>query len=93
MKKTECKRCGYKWLPRVERPKRCPKCQSYNWYTKKNLKVQTEGERMYISNDDRWGTEQAVFETIEGAALAAAELFDMPYEDALEFVREAREVA
>ncbi len=28
----ECKRCGYKWIPRsLNRPARCPKCQSRAW--------------------------------------------------------------
>jgi hypothetical protein len=34
--KLICKRCGYKWLPRVDKPKRCPnqKCQTVNWNKK-----------------------------------------------------------
>ncbi len=26
-----CKQCGHKWIPRVPRPQRCPKCLSYDW--------------------------------------------------------------
>ena len=28
------KRCGYKWTPRVERPKECPKCTNRRWDAK-----------------------------------------------------------
>lgn len=28
---VRCVVCGYKWIPRVKKPKRCPKCQSYYW--------------------------------------------------------------
>lgn len=31
MYQLECKRCGFKWMPRVEKPRRCPECQSYAW--------------------------------------------------------------
>lgn len=28
----ECKRCGWKWMPRrLEPPKACPACQSKKW--------------------------------------------------------------
>jgi len=27
----KCKRCGYKWIPRTEKPKRCPNCSSRVW--------------------------------------------------------------
>lgn len=27
----ECKRCGYKWCPRVENPVMCPNCRSPYW--------------------------------------------------------------
>ncbi len=26
-----CKRCGHKWIPRVPKPRRCPKCLAYDW--------------------------------------------------------------
>lgn len=28
---VKCKRCGYEWPAKVERPKRCPSCQSYRY--------------------------------------------------------------
>jgi len=28
----DCKACGYKWQPRVENPKKCPRCQSRDWF-------------------------------------------------------------
>ena len=28
---VECKRCGYKWVPRVKRPTVCPHCGSPYW--------------------------------------------------------------
>ena len=24
----ECKRCGFVWIPRIERPRMCPSCKS-----------------------------------------------------------------
>ena len=27
-----CKRCGYKWVPRTDKPLTCPKCRSPYWY-------------------------------------------------------------
>jgi predicted Zn-ribbon and HTH transcriptional regulator len=32
-KTYECKRCGHKWIPRVESPVACPKCHSAKWDT------------------------------------------------------------
>jgi len=26
---TGCQRCGYRWRPRVENPKMCPRCKQY----------------------------------------------------------------
>jgi predicted Zn-ribbon and HTH transcriptional regulator len=26
-----CKRCGHEWVSRVENPRQCPKCKSYDW--------------------------------------------------------------
>lgn len=32
MKKLECKRCGWKWFPRIEtKPVQCPKCKKLKW--------------------------------------------------------------
>jgi len=28
-----CKKCGATWWPRVERPVRCPRCESIRWRT------------------------------------------------------------
>jgi hypothetical protein len=28
---NECKSCRWRWLPRTEHPRRCPRCQSYWW--------------------------------------------------------------
>ena len=25
----DCPRCGYEWMPRVENPKKCPRCQKW----------------------------------------------------------------
>lgn len=27
----KCTRCGVKWIPRVENPRECPNCKSYDW--------------------------------------------------------------
>lgn len=29
--KYTCKRCGYKWIPRTEKPGACPSCHSPIW--------------------------------------------------------------
>lgn len=29
MDEKECKKCGYRWIARVEEPKRCPRCQRW----------------------------------------------------------------
>lgn len=29
MTKSNCKKCGHSWLPRVEKPVECPKCKAY----------------------------------------------------------------
>jgi len=29
MEKITCKKCGWKWLPRVEKPISCPNCKQY----------------------------------------------------------------
>jgi len=26
-----CKKCGHRWVSRVENPRQCPKCKSYGW--------------------------------------------------------------
>jgi predicted Zn-ribbon and HTH transcriptional regulator len=33
----KCKRCEHLWLPRVERPVRCPKCKTPYWYIEKGI--------------------------------------------------------
>ena len=30
-KNLMCRVCGYKWVSRIEQPKKCPKCQSWHW--------------------------------------------------------------
>ncbi len=27
----KCKRCGYEWAARVEKPKACPECKRRDW--------------------------------------------------------------
>ena len=29
--KFKCKKCGWEWTPRVEKPKVCPNCQKRKW--------------------------------------------------------------
>lgn len=36
----ECKRCGYKWIARVESPKKCPVCLHREWRTPKPKKIE-----------------------------------------------------
>jgi predicted Zn-ribbon and HTH transcriptional regulator len=26
---AECRKCGFVWTPRVEKPRACPRCKSY----------------------------------------------------------------
>ena len=28
---SKCLRCGWIWIPRMEKPYVCPKCKSYKW--------------------------------------------------------------
>lgn len=37
----DCLRCGGCWKPRVEQPKRCPKCGSLKWNSAKAIKAVT----------------------------------------------------
>ena len=34
--RLECKRCGWKWTPRVSDVRICPHCKSPRWDTPKN---------------------------------------------------------
>lgn len=34
MSKNECKKCGYKWVARVQQPKQCPNCKRQIKYEK-----------------------------------------------------------
>jgi len=38
LNKTECKRCGYKWLPRQLEVRQCPSCRSCWWDMPKEIK-------------------------------------------------------
>lgn len=29
MEKVKCKKCKHEWIPRVDKPKQCPKCKNY----------------------------------------------------------------
>ncbi len=31
----KCKRCGYEWAARVEKPKACPECKDRKWNKEK----------------------------------------------------------
>jgi rubrerythrin len=34
--KLTCKRCGYRWKPRVDSvPRQCPACKTYRWNEQK----------------------------------------------------------
>ena len=28
---NKCKKCGYKWDSKLDKPISCPKCKSYSW--------------------------------------------------------------
>jgi len=34
----KCKRCGYEWDSRKEKPKSCPNCKRYDWNNDKIIK-------------------------------------------------------
>ena len=40
--RCECKRCGHKWIPRVEEPHFCPMCRSLLWY-KTDVEIGDDG--------------------------------------------------
>lgn len=31
MERLRCKRCGHRWIPRLENPRMCPRCKSARW--------------------------------------------------------------
>ena len=31
MPERKCNQCGYKWTPRVKKPKLCPSCRKRTW--------------------------------------------------------------
>jgi len=31
MKMLKCQRCGHEWEARVEHPRVCPRCKTYEW--------------------------------------------------------------
>ena len=31
MKQIKCKRCGYEWITRIDKPKACPRCKRYDY--------------------------------------------------------------
>ncbi len=39
-----CATCGHKWIPRVENPLKCPRCQSFN-YRGKDKEVKPENDQ------------------------------------------------
>lgn len=40
--KKQCKKCYYEWESRINNPKVCPRCKSYNWNkTKEKIEDET----------------------------------------------------
>ena len=37
LQELECKRCGYKWVPRIKKVRICPKCKSPYWDVEKRV--------------------------------------------------------
>lgn len=37
-----CKRCGWPWTPRIEKPVMCPKCKSAYWNIERKRKFKDE---------------------------------------------------
>lgn len=42
----ECLRCGWIWISRVEKPKRCPGCQSTRWKIPYTNKTAVSNQRL-----------------------------------------------
>ena len=42
--KRRCNRCGYRWRPHVEHPKRCPRCKSKLWATPRAYRLKARPE-------------------------------------------------
>jgi len=38
MEKEKCLKCEHEWISRIDTPMQCPKCKSYNWNKKKEVK-------------------------------------------------------
>ena len=38
VEKLECLRCNYKWVPRNEDVRQCPKCRTTHWETARKVK-------------------------------------------------------
>jgi DNA-directed RNA polymerase subunit RPC12/RpoP len=38
MKEYKCKKCGHEWVPRISKPKACPRCNSRTWEKEKKTK-------------------------------------------------------
>ena len=36
--KCKCKKCGYVWESRIDKPKACPVCKQYSWQKEKEVK-------------------------------------------------------
>ena len=45
----KCRRCGYQWIPRTEKPQTCPKCRSPYWY--KSRKKAKHRESWFIKKE------------------------------------------
>jgi hypothetical protein len=49
LRKLHCHRCGYKWVPRVEKIRVCPKCKSPWWDKPKDTPRSREGAALVPS--------------------------------------------
>ena len=47
----ECKRCGWKWRPRVEEVKLCPHCKSPNWNAEPKIYARPDGGHYHRRKD------------------------------------------
>jgi len=51
--KMKCQKCGFDWVPRVEKPSNCPRCRFRIWTLRKEVNnevVYTEGNEPTLSN-------------------------------------------
>ena len=64
-----CNRCGYKWIPRITKPRKCPDCKTILWdRPRKNKPGAGRPKRKVVKGNDKQGDNKK--ERKEGQELA-----------------------